>query len=81
MWRVSYPHRNGARLAWIATFAVVLVPMRYAVTRRPLTIADLTVTDGEVEPMVHDLKLAEASGTDRPRDIRKISKRNLEEIE
>jgi hypothetical protein len=31
--------------------------------------------------MVHDLKLAEASGTDRPRDIRKISKRNLEEIE
>jgi hypothetical protein len=31
---LSNPHdRYGARLAWIATFAVVLVPMRYAVTR------------------------------------------------
>jgi hypothetical protein len=31
---LSNPHdRYGARLAWIATFAVALVPMRYAVTR------------------------------------------------
>jgi hypothetical protein len=31
---MSNPHdRYGARLAWIATFAVALVPMRYAVTR------------------------------------------------
>jgi hypothetical protein len=35
VWSVmSNPHdRYGARLAWIATFAVALVPMRYAVTR------------------------------------------------
>jgi hypothetical protein len=26
-------HRYGARLVWIATFAVALVPMRYAATR------------------------------------------------
>jgi hypothetical protein len=31
---LSNPHnRYGARLAWIATFAVALVPMRYAMTR------------------------------------------------
>jgi hypothetical protein len=31
---LSNPHnRYGARLAWVATFAVALVPMRYAVTR------------------------------------------------
>jgi hypothetical protein len=31
---LSNPHdRYGARLAWIATFAVALVPMRYAATR------------------------------------------------
>jgi hypothetical protein len=31
---MSNPHdRYGARLAWIATFAVALVPMRYAVTQ------------------------------------------------
>jgi hypothetical protein len=31
---MSNPHnRYGARLAWIATFAVALVPMRYAMTR------------------------------------------------
>jgi hypothetical protein len=33
---LSNPHdRYGARLAWIATFAVALVPMRAAATRRP----------------------------------------------
>ena len=30
---------GGARLAWIATFAVALVPMRYAVTRPRKTAA------------------------------------------
>jgi hypothetical protein len=31
---ISNPHdRYGARLAWIATFAVALVPMRYAATQ------------------------------------------------
>jgi len=31
---LSNPHnRYGARLVWVATFAVALVPMRYAVTR------------------------------------------------
>jgi hypothetical protein len=31
---LSNPHdRYGARLVWIATFAVALVPMRYAATR------------------------------------------------
>jgi hypothetical protein len=35
---LSNPHdRYGARLAWIATFAVALVPMRYAVTRQSAT--------------------------------------------
>jgi hypothetical protein len=35
---LSNPHdRYGARLAWIATFAVALVPMRYAVTRPSAT--------------------------------------------
>jgi hypothetical protein len=37
---LSNPHnRYGARLAWIATFAVALVPMRYAMTRRWKTAA------------------------------------------
>jgi hypothetical protein len=31
---MSNPHdRYGARLAWIATFAVALVPMRHAITQ------------------------------------------------
>jgi hypothetical protein len=35
---LSNPHdRYGARLAWIATFVVALVPMRYAVTRPSAT--------------------------------------------
>jgi hypothetical protein len=36
---LSNPHdRYGARLAWIATFAVLLVPMRYAVTRPSMAL-------------------------------------------
>jgi hypothetical protein len=50
---------------------------------RALTIADLAVMDGRPEPVVKDLKLAEALGMklNRLRSIRTPIKKNIEEIE
>jgi hypothetical protein len=50
---------------------------------RELTIADLTVLKGQEEPLIHDLRIAEALGmpSDRLRNIRNLIDRNLEEIE
>jgi len=49
-------------------------------TRRTFTIADLN-TEFDNEPRVQDICLGEALGFARPRKIREIIERNLEEIE
>lgn len=43
---LSNPHdRYGARLVWIATFTVALVPMRYAATRQAATSIAIRATN------------------------------------
>lgn len=49
-------------------------------TRRCFTIADLN-TEIDDEPRVLDVVLGEGLGFDRPRDVRKLVERNLQEIQ
>jgi len=46
-----------------------------------LCAVDLRVIDGEAEPRIHDLRLAERLGFERPRAIRQLIERNLADLE
>ena len=46
-----------------------------------LQIDDLVTLSDDATPRIHDLRLANVLGFERPRDIRKIIERNLQEIE
>jgi hypothetical protein len=46
-----------------------------------LQLSDLQVVDGDEEPRIRDVRLAEMLEQARPRDIRKVIAKNLEELE